>query len=44
MKYSGTLACDHNSYRKRACNTKHSYIKSNSPLRNNGNLDDSFQN
>jgi hypothetical protein len=42
--HSGTLVCEHNSLRKRACNPKHSYIKANFPIRNNGNSDDSFQN
>jgi hypothetical protein len=42
--YSGTLVCEHNSFRKRARNPEHSYIKANFPIRNNGNSDDSFQN
>jgi hypothetical protein len=42
--YSVTLVCEHNSFQKRARNPKHSYIKANFPIRNNGNSDDSFQN
>jgi hypothetical protein len=42
--YSGTLVCEHNSFRKRARNPKHSYIKAYFPIRNNGNSDDLFQN
>jgi hypothetical protein len=42
--YSGTLVCEHNSFRKLARNPKHSYIKVNFLIRCNGNSDDSFQN
>jgi hypothetical protein len=38
-KSNGTLVCEHNLFRKRACNPKHSYIKANFPIRNNGNSD-----
>jgi hypothetical protein len=43
-KYSGALVCEHNSFWQCARNPKHSYIKANFTIRNNGNSDDSFQN
>ena len=39
-----TLVCEHNSFQKHACSPKHLCIKANSPIRNNGNSDDSFCN
>ena len=40
-KYSQTLVCEHNSFRKHACHPEHLCIKASFPVRNDGNSDDS---